>query len=76
MTFEDAIKDENYQYSRARSWRASGHIESNADYTVSAYGIANDGIVVKMASIQGLDEATKILDRYGKPFPLSPLEKR
>jgi len=76
MTFEDAIKNKNYQYSRARSWRASGYIESNADYTVSAYGKANDGLVVKMASIQGLDEATEILNKYGKSFPLSPSEKR
>lgn len=74
MNFEQAITSSNYLYSRARSWRADGSVQSDADYIVSAYGRAHDGIVVQIGSINGLDQAIKILDRHGKVAPLSPTE--
>ena len=72
--FEQAINDPMYSHCRARSWRASGHVESDADYIVWAYVRGTNGVTSK-AFLNGLQEATEVLDRNGKVFPLSPTEK-
>lgn len=76
--FEAALLSPAYAYARAKSWRADGYVEDNRDYTVYAYhrDTASPSGVTLAATLSGLDEASAIMDRHGKPFPLSPTERR
>lgn len=74
--FEEALVHPNYAYARARSWRLSGYVKDNTDYVVYVYHNNPESPtgVNLSAALSGLDEATEIMDRLGKPFPLSPTE--
>jgi hypothetical protein len=72
--FSHAANSEQFSYARAKSWRASGHVQSNDDYIVYIYARV-DGFSECIARISGLDQAARILDAANRPFPYSPTEK-
>lgn len=74
--FEAAVSSSDFKYARARSWRASGHVVDESDYIISAYGITNiTPFIHSLASLQDFKKAIAILNKYNRPFPLSPTEK-
>jgi len=72
--FSHAANSAQFSYARAKSWRASGHVQSNDDYIVYIYARV-DGFSECIARISGLDQAARILDAANRPFPYSPTEK-
>jgi len=72
--FSKAASSAQFSYARAKSWRASGHVQDNDDYIVYIYARV-DGFSECIARISGLDQAARILDAAKRPFPYSPTEK-
>jgi hypothetical protein len=74
--FTAALTSPEFAYTRARSWRLSGWVKDNTDYVVYAYrrDRKSPSGVSLMCTLNGLDEATAIIDSVGSPFPLSPTE--
>lgn len=75
--FEAAVSSPNFRYAKAKSWRADGYVSNENDYTIYAYGITDEmPFIHNLASVWGdFKGAIAILDKYNKPFPLSPTEK-
>lgn len=76
QAFFEAVIDPRFSHTRARSWRADGWVKDDSDYIVTVYRRDPESPtgVVASANIDGLQRAAAILDRAGRPFPMSPTE--
>lgn len=74
--FAAALASPDFAYTRVRSWRADGYVESDADYIVYVYrrDRTSPSGVILAASLGNYVVAMELIDAAKKPGPLSPTE--